>query len=268
MTQRRHHYEVAFEDYLRARRIPYVAVDEAKKALLPGCAHLSLSNDPGAVKSFDFVLYGETTNLLVEVKGRRIPRRAGASARTLEGGMVLHRPPPRSGLQNWVTRDDVESLTTWERLFGANFEAVFVFVYWCDDQPPDALFQEVFENRDRWYALRSVRVGDYARAMRTRSERWHTVHVPTGAFERISHPFAAPTPTLTPAPTPTSVLPSASQPEPEMYHGPIFDVPDDAVLTPHSHPHPQPHSHSNPCSYPFSASQSAPGGVRPAAFRR
>ncbi|MBX3379877.1 MAG: HYExAFE family protein [Phycisphaeraceae bacterium] len=218
MTQRRHHYEVAFEDYLRSRRIPYVAVDEAKKALLPGGAHLSLcgTEGVGAVKSFDFVLYGETTNLLVEIKGRRIPRRAGASsARRLDGGMLFHRPPARSGLQNWVTRDDVESLKTWERLFGSDFEAVFVFVYWCDDQPPDALFQEVFENRERWYALRSVRVGDYARAMRTRSERWRTVHVPTGSFEQISRPFAAPAR------------------EAEVYRGPIFDVPDDAVLVPH-----------------------------------
>ena len=36
MAQRRHHYEAAFEGYLRQRRIPYVAVDEAKKSLLPG----------------------------------------------------------------------------------------------------------------------------------------------------------------------------------------------------------------------------------------
>ena len=35
MAQRRFHYEQAFEHYLRANRIPYVAVDEAKKALMP-----------------------------------------------------------------------------------------------------------------------------------------------------------------------------------------------------------------------------------------
>ena len=33
MTQRRFHYEQAFEHYLRANAIPYVAVDEAKRAL-------------------------------------------------------------------------------------------------------------------------------------------------------------------------------------------------------------------------------------------
>ena len=35
MAQRRFHYEQAFEYYLRANRVPYVAVDEAKKSLLP-----------------------------------------------------------------------------------------------------------------------------------------------------------------------------------------------------------------------------------------
>lgn len=35
MAQRRHHYEQAFEAFLRDQRIPYVAVNEAKKALVP-----------------------------------------------------------------------------------------------------------------------------------------------------------------------------------------------------------------------------------------
>src|SRR5688572_22372104 len=35
MAQRRFHYEQAFEHFLRANRVPYVAVDEAKKALMP-----------------------------------------------------------------------------------------------------------------------------------------------------------------------------------------------------------------------------------------
>jgi hypothetical protein len=49
VTQRRHHYEAAFEQYLRATRVPYVAVDEAKKALLPGAAdfHVVEAGEPG-----------------------------------------------------------------------------------------------------------------------------------------------------------------------------------------------------------------------------
>ncbi len=41
------HYEVAFEDYLRSRGVPYVAVDEARKAVFVGTE----------VKSFDFLVY-------------------------------------------------------------------------------------------------------------------------------------------------------------------------------------------------------------------
>ncbi|MBS0195247.1 MAG: HYExAFE family protein [Planctomycetes bacterium] len=172
MAQRRHHYEQAFEAYLRRRRIPYVAVDEAKKALLPGREQRVAGggDEPlPALKSFDFVIYGQGGNLLAEVKGRR------ASG---------------SRLECWVTRDDVESLSRWERLFGPEFQAAFVFVYWCEQQPPDALFQEVFEHQGRWYALRSVPVRDYARSMKPRSLRWGTLDLPREAYERISAPFA------------------------------------------------------------------------------
>src|SRR5690349_17677847 len=98
------HYEAAFAHYLREARIPYVAVDEARKTLIPPAAHA-----PGALKSFDFVLYGPGQNLLVDVKGRRL---APPSA---------HRPSRR--LECWATRDDLDSLLAWERLFGEGFAA-------------------------------------------------------------------------------------------------------------------------------------------------
>lgn len=198
MTQRRHHYELAFEDFLRSSRIPYVAVDEAKKALLPDNAspRLECASDgerPTSVKSFDFVIYGDTQNLLLEVKGRRISPRALAAART---GMQADprtgaRTAPRSRLESWVTQDDVVSLATWGRLFGQGFEPAFVFVYWCEEQPPDALFQEIFENRGRWYALRCVLLSDYRANMKVRSPRWRTVHIASSRFEQISQPFTA-----------------------------------------------------------------------------
>lgn len=47
MAQRRFHYEQAFEYYLRSKKIPYVSVDEAKKAI----------HGPKKLKSFDFVVY-------------------------------------------------------------------------------------------------------------------------------------------------------------------------------------------------------------------
>ena len=166
--------------------MPYVAVDEAKKALVPEGQPLlvqSTSTDSttsAALKSFDFVIYGQGTNLLVEVKGRRIARR------------MLSNPAsaPKSRLETWVTLDDVSSLQAWGRLFGPEFTPAFVFIYWCEEQPPDALFEEIFEHRGRWYALRAITLDDYAGAMKVRSLRWRTVHVPTSAFDRLSRPFA------------------------------------------------------------------------------
>ncbi len=102
MAQRRHHYERAFEAYLRERRIPYVAVNEARKALLPHGARLRLdgAGDAGPdLKSFDFVVYGENTNMLIEIKGRKVPARKG-TGRGRGGGR----------LESWVTLDDVASL--------------------------------------------------------------------------------------------------------------------------------------------------------------
>ena len=198
MAQRQHHYERAFEAYLRQRRIPYVAVDEAKRALLPeGGPALRLEiegESAGGVrqvrvlKSFDFVIYGhgEAGNLLVDVKGRKIARRVLAQ-RTPVGELMA--PPPRTRLENWATLDDIESLRVWEGLFGAGFRGALVFVYWCEEQPPDALFHEVFDFEGRWYAMRSVPVQAYESAMKVRSPRWRTVDLPAGVFDRISQPL-------------------------------------------------------------------------------
>ncbi len=162
MAQRRFHYDNAFEHYLRAKQIPYVVVDEARKALA----------GPMPLKSFDFVVYGAgKSNLLVDVKGRK------------------HSGKTRRQLDNWVTHEDVECLMQWQRVFGEGFESAFVFLYWCEVQPPDALFHEIFEYRDRWYAVRAVGVAEYARHMTQRSAKWQTVHIPATTFTRISQPL-------------------------------------------------------------------------------
>lgn len=174
MAQRRHHYERAFERYLRANRIPYIAVDEAKKALLPESRGVS-SPGPESLKSFDFVVYRRPRNLLLDVKGRRIASRRGGTAR----------------LDPWVTEEDIESLDAWARLFGAAFVPAFVFCGWCDACPAGALFEEIFEHEGRWYALRAATLADYRAEMRPRSARWRTVCVPARRFEAISAPFGS-----------------------------------------------------------------------------
>lgn len=206
MAQRRHHYEHAFEAYLRAKRVPYVAVDEARKALIPEGEALKVAvkdaaghERHAALKSFDFVIYGQGSNLLVEVKGRKLARRS-LSAQS------------RGRLESWVTAEDIESLTAWGRLFGPEFSPSFVFIYWCDEQPPDALFEEVVEHRGKWYALRAISLHDYRSAMKLRSQRWGTVDLPAAAFDRLSTPFTWPgSPATDPPPEPPAFEPLPSR---------------------------------------------------------
>src|SRR5262245_54704973 len=189
MAQRRFHYEQAFEHFLRANRVPYVAVDEAKKALMPAAGKDSKhsrrsatpaaeSSAPESLKSFDFVVYAPGRSLLVDVKGRMFGSTASAN------------PHSSRRFESWVTVDDVESLKHWQNLFGSDFEAVFVFAYCLRQQPPDALFEELFAFGERWYALREVRLAEYCQAMVNRSDKWQTVHVLGEAFSRISRPFS------------------------------------------------------------------------------
>lgn len=169
------HYEQAFEQYLRANRIPYVAVDEARKTLVGA----EPTGVPTGLKSFDFIVYASDVNRLIDIKGRKctLPRSG-------TGGLAAGRFDP------WVTLEDVDALTTWQRLFGSNFRAVFVFAFWCDAQPPDALFQELFEDRGRWYALREIELEAFRSIMRPRSRRWGTVVAPRDQFDALSEPLS------------------------------------------------------------------------------
>lgn len=191
----RDHYQRAFEAYVRQRRLPYVSVDEARRAILPDAGPLRMTHLPGAgastLKSFDFVVYGPGSNLLVEVKGRKVARRRPVAepARRASERLLPLTPPPRVRLESWVTQDDVDSLKVWEDLFGPGFLGVFVFVYWCDQLPPSALFEEFVELDARWYAIRCVTRAAYQSAMRVRSPRWRTVHLPPEAFDRLSRPL-------------------------------------------------------------------------------
>lgn len=171
MAQRRFHYDAAFEHYLRANGIAYVAVDEAKRALTGGRA-AAMKGRASGLKSFDFVVYREAgTNLLVDVKGRKHASRTGRA------------------MQNWVTRDDVTCLEKWAGIFGEGFEPAFAFLFWCDQQPPDALFLDVFQFAERWYAVLAVTLSDYREHMRDRSAKWDTVSVPAADFDRIAKPM-------------------------------------------------------------------------------
>ncbi|MGN6366695.1 MAG: HYExAFE family protein [Phycisphaerae bacterium] len=157
------HYEAAFEDYLRKKGLPYIAVDEAKRALFAGAK----------LKSFDFVVYRpEGKNLLVDVKGRKLSGKSGT-------------------LQNWVTREDIDDLRQWQEIFGEGFEAMFLFVYhWPGraEEAPSAL-KDLFLFGEKWYGTMGVAISEYRAHMRPRSEAWGTVHLGSADFRRVGRVF-------------------------------------------------------------------------------
>jgi len=160
MADRSVHYEAAFEAYLRDRGIPYVAVDEAKKALFANAK----------LKSFDFVVYSKNgPNLLIDVKGRQ------------------HRDAARGSFQTWTTERDVDDLAQWEQVFGEGFKAVLTFIYWID--APLTPGEGAFEHRDRWYLLMGIDLSEYRRHMRRRSAKWETVSLSAEDFRQLARPI-------------------------------------------------------------------------------
>ncbi len=171
MAHRNIHYEAAFEDYLRAKGWPYIAVDEAKKALF-GAA---------SIKSFDFLVYSQSgPNLLVDVKGRKFPDAVAGPKRKASRAW-----------ENWITRDDVEGLEQWQGIFGQDFSALLVFAYWLQGPPQRAPFTDVHVFRQRHYAFVGIPLADYVTAAKPRSAKWKTITVSTAAFTRRVHDIAS-----------------------------------------------------------------------------
>lgn len=161
MADRNIHYEAAFEAFLRDKGIPYVPVDEAKKALFANAK----------LKSFDFVVYSKNgPNLLIDVKGRQ--RRENSAKRSFE---------------SWTTERDVADLLQWEQVFGEGFRAIFAFIYWIE--PPLMPEPGMYTHRNRWYLLLGIDLAEYRNHMRRRSAKWETVSLKTEDFRQLARPI-------------------------------------------------------------------------------
>ncbi len=171
MNIRRSHYELAFETYLDRRGTPYVAVEDVR--------HFA-KRYTGA-KAFDYIVYpAGGAARLVDVKGRKAAR------------------PSRSGdcrQKNWVTERDVSALLTWQKVFGPDYAATFVFAYWLVGQwsvsrPDQACLDiEPFSFAGRLYSFWVAPVADYAMHKKQLSVRWGTVSIPRDVFRNISRPL-------------------------------------------------------------------------------
>jgi hypothetical protein len=160
MAKRDNHYEMAFEQYLRSKEIPYVAVDETNRARLGG----------GSLKSLDFIVSPPAgSSWLVDIKGRHFP--AGRQ---------------KQYWRNWSTRDDIRGLTAWQQLFGAGFKSLFVFAYQIVGDQSPLPREQLFEYHGALYAFVGVTLDDYARLARPLSRAWDTLSVPTNSFKSVA----------------------------------------------------------------------------------
>ena len=165
MAKRDNPYEAAFEEYLRWRRIPYVAVDEARRSLM----------GDGSLKSLDFIVSPPAAgSWLIDVKGRRFPSLSG------EGKQYW---------KNWSTRDDLRSLAAWQRLFGPGFQSLFVFAYDVLGDRAPLPAEQLFEFRGNWYGFVGLKLEDYAFYARPISLAWDTVAMPTARFRQLAKPL-------------------------------------------------------------------------------
>jgi len=189
VPQPRLHYERAFESALVRASVPFVSVAGAKRArLAPGPDHSQTHHhhhqtqpqaEAGAptrsLKSFDYCVYTRRRTLLVDVKGRRMPR-------------------PGAQPACWITQDDLDSLETWASLLtsksSVTCEAMLAFVHHLPDGACDRWAAGAEPYRDGLYAIRVIPIEAYRARARQRSPRWATLDLPTGVFQRVSIPLA------------------------------------------------------------------------------
>lgn len=160
------HYEAAFDAYCRSRGIPFVVVDEAKKA----------SFREVKLKSFDFIVYSTSAeqNWLVDIKGRRWAARGA------------NRKP---SWENWITQADLDGLRQWETVFGPGFSGLLVFAYWLDADA-DPPLELAFTHHDKQYIFAALTAAEYAQHARVRSPKWETINIPTREFAERVRPLA------------------------------------------------------------------------------
>ncbi len=128
------------------------------------------------VKSLDFIVHGDASRLLIDVKGRRYPARANGK--------------PRHVWECWSTAEDVSGLERWTALFGPGYRGLLVFTYQLlptVELPDDT--DDLWTWQGRRYLFRAVDVAEYRKHMRVRSPRWGTVTLPGEVFRRLVRPL-------------------------------------------------------------------------------
>ncbi len=156
------HYEKAFGNWLIDNQVQYIAVDEQKRAAM----------GQSKIKSFDYLLYPPNQPIIItEIKGRKFK---GTSFAKL------------AGFECWVTADDIDGLSQWQKVFGPTHSAAFVFAYRVENVDVDFDGREVYDFNGGKYIFFCVMLSDYRKFMKLRSPKWRTVTLPAENFRQCA----------------------------------------------------------------------------------
>lgn len=156
------HYELAFENWLIDNGVKYTVMNQAKRAEF---------NDV-KIKSFDFLVYPPNQPVIIaEIKGRTFK---GSSFENLRG------------FECWVSTEDIDGLTQWQKILGKDHRAVIVFAYKIENVDVDFDGRDTYDYKAQKYVFFAVHLDDYKKFMKTRSPKWQTVNLPADKFRRCA----------------------------------------------------------------------------------
>jgi hypothetical protein len=162
-------YLAALEDWLGRMECPYVLPDAAQKRALAETAG----------KAFDLLIHSAVgPNLLAGLQGRRFPLAAGGGAASRG-----------KRWENWLTRQDVEAMRLWQKVFDESFLATVVVAYRIDGPAHRSQLHDLHAFGGESFAFYALELEEYLRLARPRSRRWQTISVPGSEFSRRCRPL-------------------------------------------------------------------------------
>lgn len=181
MTKRRgsySEYENMFEKLLREKQLPYIAINEAKRAIVHG----------KKIKSFDFIVSSKNNIFLIDIRGKQFPYGRG----NREGEYW----------ENWIHEDDLGGLEFWEKKFGSNkAKGLLIFPYKIKSrqevEDENKLHKEVnkfkcrFEFKNKSYGLVAITPDEYKKKSKIRSSKGqvHAIYISRKTFPTIAKPL-------------------------------------------------------------------------------
>ena len=99
---------------------------------------------------------------------------------------IFHFTEKLAGFECWVTIEDIEGLTKWQRIFGEGHRAVFVFIYKIENVDVDFDGRDYFDFDANRYLFFCIKLNDYRKFIKCRSPKWQTVTLPAEKFRECA----------------------------------------------------------------------------------